>query len=183
MLEKYLVQYCAPTLARLKTANLFRIACQSVRELDEMLEEWNGRLADKGVSMTILAEQRDGVLVYVYRRSFLERDLSRPASRAFLAGYGYGETDADRALERLRQRMEQGEEFPHEIGVFLGYPLADVIGFIENGGKNCICCGCWKVYCDEWEARKTFARYKKCTEVYCRLHRDGRTIRQLTVVA
>ena len=87
----------------------------------------------------------------------------------------------DRAIERLKDRLSGGQ-FPHEIGVFLDYPLADVKGFIENGGKNCKCCGCWKVYCDECGAKKTFSKYKKCREVYCRLWKSGcKSISQLTV--
>lgn len=35
-------------------------------------------------------------------------------------------------LEQLRSRLHGSEEFPHEIGVFLGYPLNDVLGFIKT---------------------------------------------------
>ena len=42
-------------------------------------------------------------------------------------------------------------KFPHEIGIFLGYPLADVAGFIRNKGRNCKCIGTWKVYGDAFE--------------------------------
>ena len=30
------------------------------------------------------------------------------------------------------QRLADGGKFPHEIGLFLGYPPEDVSGFIEN---------------------------------------------------
>ena len=43
--------------------------------------------------------------------------------------------------------------FPHEIGLFLGYPFEDVMGFIENKGENYLCSGCWKVYSCEQDAR------------------------------
>ena len=69
------------------------------------------------------------------------------------------------------------------IGLFLGYPLGDVIGFIKNAGQNCKCVGCWKVYYNECEAIKAFARFKKCTNVYVRLWNQGRSVRQLTVAA
>ena len=61
--------------------------------------------------------------------------------------------------------------------------LNDVIGFIKNAGQNCKCVGCWKVYCNECEAIKAFARFKKCTSVYVRLWNQGRSVRQLTVAA
>lgn len=71
-------------------------------------------------------------------------------------------------------------DFPHEIGVFLGYPLKDVVGFIQNKGKNCKCCGCWKVYSDECEARKKFARYEKCKTIYMSMFQRGKSVLQLT---
>ena len=73
------------------------------------------------------------------------------------------------------------EDFPHEIGIFLGYPLGDVIGFIDNAGKNSRCTGCWKVYCNECEAMRTFARFDKCRAVYQKMWAKGRSIVQLTV--
>ena len=64
--------------------------------------------------------------------------------------------------------------FPHEIGIFLGYPLADVTGFINNKGRNCKCIGTWKVYGDASSASKAFARFNKCSDVYNRLWKSGR---------
>lgn len=63
-------------------------------------------------------------------------------------------------LEQLRTRLHGSEEFPHEIGVFLGYPLNDVLGFIKYHGSNCKGMGDWKVYGDLGEAQKTFAKFK-----------------------
>ena len=87
------------------------------------------------------------------------------------------------ALNRLKSRIGENNEFPHEIGVFLDYPLGDVIGFITNEGRNFKCAGCWKVYCDECACRKTFEKYKKCRDVYVRLWQQGRSVLQLTVAA
>ena len=85
-------------------------------------------------------------------------------------------------MAQLQTRLREQGGFPHEIGLFLGYPLGDVAGFIRNRGKNCKCSGCWKVYCNELEAQKRFARYK----VQAGLHPPvdtGRSLWQLTVAA
>ena len=90
----------------------------------------------------------------------------------------------EEALETLKKRLSESGEFPHEIGLFLGYPPEDVEGFIENRGKNCKCVGCWKVYGDPEQAVRQFARFKKCREVYLRLYRDGKkSLDQLTVAS
>lgn len=82
---------------------------------------------------------------------------------------------------RLSQRLRQSEEFPHEIGLFLGYPPEDVRGFIEHHADGSKCTGCWKVYGDETAARRKFDQYKKCTRVYCDQWKKGKNIERLTV--
>lgn len=64
--------------------------------------------------------------------------------------------------------------FPHEIGIFLDYPLQDVKGFIENKGKNSKYNGLWKVYGDKDASMKLFEKYRKCISVYSELWRSGR---------
>ena len=181
--EKYLVDYCSPTLASVKTANLFNWFYESSTELWEQVSYWNLLMNPKGVYLYVLKEHPKKALIYVCRKSRLAENLCRPGVAAFLAGYGYGELDVDAAIERLKSRFDKGEDFPHEIGVFLDYPLGDVIGFIENSGHNYKCSGCWKVYCDECESRRLFAMYQKCRDIYTRLYEQGRSVFQLTVAA
>ena len=71
--------------------------------------------------------------------------------------------------------------FPHEIGLFLGYPPADVEGFIKSPNEGFCEVGYWKVYSDAEKARSVFRRYKQCTEEYGRMLRSGRTLEQLVV--
>lgn len=66
----------------------------------------------------------------------VEADLRREGVEEILKECGYAGTSAEKALDHLERRIGQCEEFPHEIGLFLGYPLGDVRGFIENQGRN-----------------------------------------------
>lgn len=183
-MEKYLVEHCSPTLASLKTANLFSYSFSSLEELDAYIDFWNCCMKEKGVTLRVLRVRNGTALVYVYRKDYLERDMKKPGVKCFLKSLGYDNIDVGYAVNRLRDRLNEREGFPHEIGLFLGYPLGDVIGFVENSGRNCICCGCWKVYCNEREAIRTFQRFKKCTAIYRRLWSQGRrSVLQLTVAA
>lgn len=185
-IEKELIRHCSPTLASLKIASLFTLEFSGhgdLTELNSALREWNKRLSDKGVAMLALRETRERALIYVFRIKKLQSVLCCPRVEQFLIKNGYSGTSVGAALATLRAHLAEREGFPHEIGIFLGYPLDDVIGFIENNGRNCKCTGCWKVYCDECEAVKTFARFKKCETVYLRLWEQGRSVRQLTVAA
>lgn len=79
------------------------------------------------------------------------------------------------------ERLKESATFPHEIGLFLGYPPEDVSGFIENKPGSCKCVGHWKVYGNMAEAQRMFDQYKKCTDVYCRCWAAGESLERLTV--
>jgi hypothetical protein len=79
------------------------------------------------------------------------------------------------------RRLRDSETFPHEIGLFLGYPPSDVDGFIRNPNEGFCEVGYWKVYSDVESARRAFRRYRKCTEEYGRMLDEGRTLEQLVV--
>lgn len=183
LIEKCLVEHCSATLASMKSANLFNMTFADDTDVEDQIEFWNRCMKEKGIRLYILRRQENRVLVYVYRKKQLEVSLNRPGVANFLKKYGYGSTDVEYALDRLKSRIGEKNEFPHEIGIFLDYPLGDVIGFITNEGRNFKCVGCWKVYCDECACRKTFAKYKKCRDVYVRLWQQGRSVLQLTVAA
>lgn len=180
LLEKYLIEHCSPTLASIKTASLFSIRLVSIN-LQEQLSAWNHRLGDKGITLLVLRQTEENALIYVCRMARLQADLRKPGVAEFLAAYGYCHMQAGYALERLKERLKALQDFPHEIGIFLGYPLGDVEGFIQNAGRNSKCTGCWKVYVNECETIKVFARYKKCRDIYTRLWLQGKSVRQLAV--
>jgi hypothetical protein len=117
------------------------------------------------------------VLIYVYDRELLDKRLSDKAVRDFLAGYGYDrEWDSTKCLDRLCGRLRE-KDFPHEIGIFLGYPLEDVKGFIANCGQRCKYCGLWKVYGDVPRAKAMFECYKNCRVRLCRELEKGKPLR------
>lgn len=104
--------------------------------------------------------------------------------RSFLEPLGYDCSDADRCVARLGEKIRAGRdsaEFPHEVGVFLGYPLEDVEGFIHHKEEGCKCIGCWRVYGDEKRARRVFRRYQSCTRAYLRSWECGKSLEELTV--
>ena len=181
MSENVLVRQCSPTLAGMKTGNLFPCQYRSRAEMRDAMRAWNRRLAGKGLRVMPLCYRGGRALIYVYRPSKLRADLGGNLARRILSERGYPSSSPALCLGMLSRRLRESADFPHEIGLFLGYPPEDVRGFMDHRDKDCKCVGCWKVYGDEAAARKLFARYQKCTAVYCRQHSQGRTIEQLTV--
>ena len=182
-LDHYLIDHCSPTLANLKTANLFSCRYASEEQLAGQVRDWHEALRHKGVCVRLLRAGNECALIYVYRPQRLAQDLQQAGVAEFLIRQGYTDLDPDAALDRLSKRLCRQEQFPHEIGLFLSYPLGDVLGFIENGGAHYKCSGCWKVYCNECETARLFAKYQKCRGVYRRLFTGGRSVLQLTVAA
>lgn len=181
--EKSLIEYCSPTLASLKVANLFNYKYATETELEENITYWNAQMAVKGIQMIILRRREQKALIYVCRLSELERTLKDVHIMQFLRSCGYEGRDIEAVIKHLKKRLASSDEFPHEIGIFLGYPLEDVLGFIHNTGKNFQLCGTWKVYGDQENAQRQFIKFKKCTDIYLRLWNSGRSIWQLTVAA
>ena len=181
MIEKFMIAHCSPTLASIKTANLFGVKKDAIENINDEINLVNDKIAYKGVETIVLKEDDHRALVYVCRKDKLAEDLNKPGVSKFLKTYGYENNQVEYAIERLKNRIKESDEFPHEIGIFLGYPLGDVIGFIENGGKNSKCVGCWKVYCNQCQAMKLFAQFDKCKRVYQQLWTNGRGLDQLAV--
>jgi len=179
--DKILVRHASPTLAGIKLGNLF--CMESDPSLASLLKHWNNLLLPKGVAVQRLKENSERSLIYAYRPVWLNTLLQKEKEQAFLKTCGYSDFSAFEAIRHLMERFSEAREFPHEIGLFLGYPLQDVQGFIQHKGQNCLCVGCWKVYGDTAAAKKNFAMFKKCSGLFCRLFEEGYSISRLTVAA
>ena len=183
VLEKYIIDLCSPTLASLKTASLINCYFINEKQLEKDMAELNLLLNGKGIKIQTLRKSKKSVLIYVYRIDMLAEDLMKPGVKEVLTYYGYDSTEPEKAIEKLKMRLSETTEFPHEIGLFLGYPVGDVVGFIKNKGKNFKCCGCWKVYCDQCEAERRFELFNKCTRIYMEQWKAGKSVLKLTVAA
>lgn len=181
MSEEYVVRQCAPTLAGIKTGSLFPCPYQSRQALMSEIRALNRRLSPKGLILLPVRYLDGKVLLYLYRPSNLRQDLKDRLAAQVLEQAGYSCSKSEQCVVRLIRRLKENEDFPHEIGLFLSYPPEDVKGFIDNRACNFKCSGLWKVYGDEARAQAMFARFRKCTEIYCKLWQEGSSIEQLAV--
>lgn len=181
-LDESLVKHGASTLAGLTTGNLFSVNCRTREELCGELRRCNRRLAAKGLRLLPLRYGESKALLYLYRPALLKRDLDDAEARRLLAELGYAGSTPEEQLLRLIGRLAEASEFPHEIGLFLGYPPEDVRGFIENKADNYKCVGLWKVYGDVQRAQRRFTQIQKCTDIYQRLWTNTASLERLLVV-
>lgn len=180
MLKKALVEHCSPTLAGIKTGNMFSVYNDSTDTIEE-IRKLNRIMTRKGLCLIPLKKTQRSTLVYLYRPNLLERDLDLPEAEEILEKKGYPCGNTGCCIAHLVRHIMEDEQFPHEIGLFLGYPPSDVRGFMEDSRKGVKCSGCWKVYGKECEAKKLFDKYEKCREIYCEEIRKGKPLEALIV--
>jgi hypothetical protein len=119
-------------------------------------------LLPRRLGLTVLREGEHGPLVFVFDKEQLEKAITTKSAGAVLSGLGYpAGTPVSAALAHLQNRFARGT-FPHEVGLFLGYPAEDVLGFVEHKGRNYKLCGYWKVYGDVEQAKLRFRQYDIC---------------------
>ena len=181
MPERFLIDHCSPTLAGLKTANMFPVSLDEGQDIHDELRMLNRMFREKGIRVVMLQRTGKRALLYLYRPDYLDRDLGCPLARQILEGKGYYCGSTGSCIVQLIRHMAEDDEFPHEVGLFLGYPPEDVRCFMEDTRNGVKCTGCWKAYGNEEEAQRTFLKYKKCTDVYRRELSNGRSLLQLTV--
>lgn len=175
--ERLLALHCAPVLKNRKASNMFHVEKDAFEDLHATLALYHEKLEKKGICLRLFQQNKERVTVFVYRRRRLSLLLQREDIRVFLQRYGYPSLGLSEILDHLDRRLDEAEGYPHEIGVFLGYPLYDVEGFIEQ--RECVMMGYWKVYRYPSAARRLFALYDACIRELLNGLRCGQCIEQL----
>lgn len=181
MSEELLIRHCSPTLAGLKTGNIFTMSYSTIEDIRKEVRSLNKIFLPKGLRVIPLRFENNRVMVYVYRPNKLKQDLKNENVCWILENNGYPSSNPSRCIMQLIKKLKANSDFPHEIGLFLGYPPEDVQGFIENKAEHYKFTGHWKVYGDEKKARKLFFQYKKCTAIYTEQWQSGKSIERLAV--
>lgn len=182
MSDQTVVTYCAPTLAGIKTANLFSYPWEGRESLMQDLDRMNRVLRKKDIRVLFMGRKKNRALIYMYRPGYLARDLKREETAKILRNLGYPVESPEGCVSTLYSHLNAGgRNFPHEIGCFLGYPPEDVMGFIRHKAKDYVCRGEWKVYGDREKAIRTFRKYEACTRDYERQLACGKSLEYLAV--
>ena len=177
--DELIINHCAPALSGIKIANIFTYQYDSKKELEKEVSSYNDILSFKNIKVSIIKDNANKAIIYVYNEKELENYLLDDEIFEFLENYGYKSKNIHESIDFLKTRMQYAESFPHEIGIFLGYPLIDINGFINNYGKNSLYTGYWKVYHNKNEAIKIFDNYNKCRDFYISTFLNGKDILEI----
>jgi hypothetical protein len=161
---------CAPLLTGIKISNLFIVATGNAKHVFQ-------RFQGTPIAMCVLCKTKQKTVFFLYRQEELETYLRSPKVKELLEYLGYESHQLNTVLKECSKRYQQyvtdEKEFPHELGLLLGYPTEDVIGFIENQGKNPLYTGYWKVYSNLREALNLFEKYNQARETVVRMISSG----------
>lgn len=168
--ETQLALQCAPLIAGLKVSNLLIISKENLHQVRQILRGTD-------ISYSILLVNGHKITILLYNRRELEEYLEDERVLNLFAELGYRKFSLDEILpvfqKRYRKYMEDNRNFPHEMGLLLGYPIEDVEGFIQNDGRNFLYIGYWKVYENLSEKLNLFRQFEIAKETLIHLVSNG----------
>lgn len=152
-----IIQYASPTLHHKKVASLinFKDAAMPLHSLWQKYRQDIMSLLN--IACFEIKVSKDRSLVLFYDPFMLQHKLQCTKHQDFLRKFGYSSFTVSQALNHLKSRFSHA--CPHEIGIFLGYPLEDVKCFVNCDQRSCLAIGYWKVYENLESAQKTFKLY------------------------
>jgi hypothetical protein len=168
-LTSFLAYETAEILAGAKPANLINLIDRPHhcgRNFYRLWQECGKEiLTQSGLVGRVLVDRGDSLLLLVYEPQLLTALLAKPAVAAMLQRAGYaGSEGIAPVLEQLGERCRGGEGFPHEIGIFLGYPLKDVAAFLGWVALPFTVQGPWKIYGEPEKSLDLAACHRRCRE-------------------
>ncbi len=165
-IELQLALQCAPFITGLKISNLLNIEKDDFPKVKEMINHSH-------ISWYLLLEREDKVAILLYHKESLQEYMEKKKVIEMLFSAGYRDFSLEGILDELSYRykkhMENKGDFPHEMGLILGYPVEDVEGFVKHKGKNSLCTGYWKVYKNKDKKLEMFEIFENAKETLVEL--------------
>lgn len=169
-LTAHLMLECSEVLAGVKPANLISLVNRTRpcgRNLYHLWQHHHDELATRlsNLNFIVLQTRQRALLLLCYNHDQLVRHLAHAGIRTLLHKAGY-EVDAscEALLEVLSRRIEKNDSFPHEIGLFIGYPAKDVAAFMGLVKLPFACQGPWKIYGNPVQSLGLAEQFRCCRE-------------------
>lgn len=164
---------CAPLILGLRSSLFLTVT-------DWQLKRIGNILRDRKISFYKISENRGRMAVLLFYEKKMKEYFADDSVRKLLSSLGYSAGNLYDFMEHFAKRYEEflqkGNTFPHEMGIFLGYPPEDVIGYLENAGNNYLCAGYWKVYENAQEKRRMFSQFDWAQSVLVSLILQGKSL-------
>lgn len=167
--EKWLLVTLAGVLFADKAGELLAL---QPRQFGLTLERRLGRLqllADRWqLSVAILHQTRITTKVIIVNDARVKKALDQVPCQLLCGQLNYGpQITPGQFVAEMGRRWRASGQIPHEIGLALGYPVKDVLGFMELLPlDNTACCG-WRVYGDPKPSLQKSQAFQKARQLAC----------------
>lgn len=167
-LTAHLMLECSEVLAGVKPANLVSRVNRTRscgRNLYRIWQLHHEEIAIRlpGLHFMVLQTRERALLLLCFNRDHLERHLSHAGIRTILHKAGYLKHDSlDALLGELCRRIDAKGSFPHEIGLFIGYPAKDVAAFMGLVKLPFSCQGPWKIFGKPEQSLELAEQFRCC---------------------
>lgn len=163
-IEKFLIYNASLVISGVKPSATVTIKKDNENLYDKWIKYGVNFLQQIDIKYIKLRECHNALIILIYNEENLKSYIFKNENKKFLMLLGYiEEENIDEYLSILENRYKEFN-CPHELGIFLGFPLNDVKDFMECKRKKCLSCGYWLVYNNLKEAREIFNKYDKVKE-------------------
>lgn len=177
-LNQIFIRYSSQTICGIKPANLFTVSAKELSR--KILTTWENIASKQKLILRAFEISNKTMMIFIYNSKWIQDILSNSSIQNYMSSKKFSSPhNVEKSMEELIFRLKEKNEFPHEVGIFLGYPLEDVIKFEENKGKFCKYCGYWKSYSNPEEARKCCDLYRDCCQMCTQWFDEGYSIPQI----
>ncbi|BES64656.1 DUF3793 family protein [Gottschalkiaceae bacterium SANA] len=113
------------------------------------------------IEFKVITRRKDQLSIFIFNRESMRRSLSNRYALDHLQKLGYPlEFDVDEYISMLVGKLKGDNLFPHEIGFFLGYPVKDVLGFMNMLNLPHTKTMGWRMYGDTKESEVLYHKVK-----------------------
>jgi len=138
----------APTIYGEKPGTLLNLMDTSKLRMKTLwLQYGYSMLVHSNIEWIVLKDEPGSMKILFYRVDLLNTSMNDNKVRDFLEGLGYHTAmNLQEMLLCFKERFQS--MCPHEMGIFLGIPLKDVMGFMGMSEECRTCQGMWQIYGD-----------------------------------
>lgn len=156
---KWILELLGPVILGSKPSEILNISAKDneknmkIKEIDSFFKKCTR------ISYEIIHKDNGSIRILFINKEALSKTFENKKCINFLRFIGYPyEYNIDTYMDVLLEKLNK-DEFPHEIGIFLGYPLKDVVGFMGYGNYKLSKIKYWKVYGDPEVSDKIYNRF------------------------
>lgn len=178
--EKFVLVKLAPVLVGIKPAMLLGMCnCRQSKDRSKNLfgnwEKHKHLIAEKfNISFMELKRSEKGVQVLFYKQKLLKSIFADASTKLYMNKFGYRTCNSNAEfLAKLKKRFNS-MSFPHEVGIFLGYPIKDVKGFVEKKGTCFVMSDRWKIYGCPDSSLRLIEQYERVEKIFISLLLENR---------